>query len=95
MNPPHRIALELTTEALRTAFGPGWRVCGQLPLVLGQSTDPQPDLAVIAGSPRGETSPPTTAALAVEVADTSFKYDTTTKLAIYSAGGSPTTGYST
>ncbi len=28
-NPPHRIALELSREALRAAFGQGWRICGQ------------------------------------------------------------------
>jgi hypothetical protein len=27
MNPPHRIALEVTTEVIRAAFGAGWRVC--------------------------------------------------------------------
>src|SRR3954470_15932689 len=56
MNPPHRIALELSEEALRVAFGTGWRVCNQMPLVLGQTTDPEPDVAVIAGSARGATS---------------------------------------
>jgi Uma2 family endonuclease len=86
MNPPHRIALELSSEALRAAFGSGWRVCVQMPLVLGQSTDPEPDIAVVAGSPRGATTHPTTAALVVEVADSSFHYDTTVKLAVYSAG---------
>jgi Uma2 family endonuclease len=87
MNPPHRIALELTEEALRAAFGAGWRVCNQMPLVLGQSTDPEPDLAVVAGSPRGATAHPTTAALVVEVSDSSLRYDTTVKLNVYAAGG--------
>jgi Uma2 family endonuclease len=86
MNPPHRIALELSSEALRTAFGTGWRICVQMPLVLGQSTDPEPDVAVVAGSPRGTTAHPTTAALVVEVADTSLRFDTTVKLATYAAG---------
>lgn len=81
------IALELTTEAIRTAFGPGWRMCVQLPLVLGQATDPQPDLAVVAGTARGSTGHPTTAALVVEVADTSYRYDTTDKLAAYATAG--------
>jgi hypothetical protein len=57
MNPPHRVALELSGEALRTAFGAGWRVCVQMPLVLGQSTDPEPDVAVVAWTPRGATPP--------------------------------------
>jgi len=85
-NPPHRIALELTSEAVRTAFGHGWRVCVQMPLVLGQATDPEPDLAVVAGTPRGTTTHPTTAALVVEVADSSLRFDTTVKLAVYAAG---------
>src|ERR1700722_1419095 len=63
MNPPHRIALELTTEAMRAVFGTGWRVCVQMPLALGQTTDPCPDVAVIAGSARGTSSHPTSAAL--------------------------------
>ena len=29
MNPPHRIALELTADAIRLAFGTGWRFCVQ------------------------------------------------------------------
>jgi Uma2 family endonuclease len=87
MNPPHRIALELSEDALRAAFGTGWRICNQMPLVLGQTTDPEPDLAVIAGSPRGTSSHPTAAALVVEVSDSSLRYDTTVKLGVYAAGG--------
>jgi Uma2 family endonuclease len=85
MNPPHRIALELTAEAVRAAFGAGWRVCVQMPLVLDQSTDPEPDVAVIAGSPRGMTVHPTTADLVIEVSDTSLRYDTTAKLRTYAS----------
>jgi Uma2 family endonuclease len=86
MNPPHRVARELSENVLRAAFGTGWRVCNQMPLVLGQTTDPEPDLAVIAGSPRGATGHPTTAALVVEVSDTSLRYDTTVKMSLYAAG---------
>jgi Uma2 family endonuclease len=85
MNPPHRIGLELTTEALRLAFGNGWRICVQMPLVLGQTTDPEPDVAVVSGSPRGATNHPTTAALVVEVSDTSLRFDTTEKMNRYAA----------
>ncbi len=84
-NPPHRVALELSSDAIRTAFGAGWRVCVQMPLVLGLSTDAEPDIAVVAGSPRGTTAHPTTAALVVEVADSSLRFDTTVKLGIYAA----------
>ncbi len=49
MSPPHAITLELVEEAIRAAFGQGWRSRCQLPLVLGQDLDPEPDFAVIAG----------------------------------------------
>ncbi len=85
MNPPHAIALELTNEILRTAFGAGWRFCVRLPMVFGQSTDPQPDLAVIAGNARTANAHPTTAELIIEISDTSLRYDTTEKMSLYAA----------
>jgi len=88
MNPPHAIALELTNETLRTAFGAGWRFLVQMPMVFGQSTDPQPDLAVIAGNARTASiamAHPTTAELIVEISDTSLRYDTTEKMSLYAA----------
>jgi len=87
MNPPHSIALELSEEAVRNAFGAGWRFRIQMPLVLGQSTDPEPDIAVMPGSARGTVAHPTTAALVIEVSDTSLRYDLTVKLGAYAAGG--------
>ena len=56
MSSPHAITLELVEEALRRAFGAGWRFRIQSPLVLGQDLDPEPDLAVIAGTPRGSSA---------------------------------------
>src|SRR5262245_60685204 len=83
MNPPHAITLELVEQAIRTAFGSGWRFRSQSPLVLGQDTDPEPDLAVIAGAPRGSSGHPTTADLVIEVADSSFDFDTNEKRLLY------------
>lgn len=87
MNPPHAITFELVAEALRAVFTVGWRVRGQLPLVLGQDLDPEPDFAVLAGTARGSTGHPTTADLVVEVADTSLDFDTTEKRQLYARGG--------
>jgi len=89
MNPPHRIALELTDTAVRFAFGPGWRVCVQMPLVLGRDTDPEPDIALVRGSVRGTRAHPTTAALVIEIADSSLGYDLTTKAELYATAGIP------
>ena len=87
MNPPHAITLELVEEAIRTAFGAGWRIRSQSPLVLGQDLDPEPDFAVIAGTARGNSGHPTTAELVVEVADTSLDFDTNEKRLLYARAG--------
>ena len=87
MNPPHAITLELVEEALRTAFATGWRIRSQSPLVLGQDLDPEPDFAVIAGTPRGSAGHPTTADLVVEVADSSLDFDTNEKRLLYARAG--------
>ncbi len=41
MNPPHAITLGLVEEAVRVAFGAGWWLRHQSPLILGQDTDPE------------------------------------------------------
>lgn len=87
MDPPHAMALLVATERLRAVFTPGWVTRVQLPLVLGQSTDPEPDLAFVPGRPQDYPSHPTTAGLVVEVSDSSVKFDTTRKMSLYAAGG--------
>ena len=89
MNPPHALTMELVDLALRAAFGAGWRFRNQLPLPVGRDTDPLPDFAVIAGDVRGASGHPATAALVVEVSDTSLGYDTGEKRLIYAAAGVP------
>lgn len=88
MDPPHANALELLTEAIRAAFGAGWRFRAQLPLHVGTLTNPMPDLAVVAGQP-GNHPHPTAAALVVEVADTTLAADTTEKAEKYATAGIP------
>ncbi len=87
MNPPHALTLELVDAALRAAFGSGWRIRGQSPLVLGQDVDPEPDFAVIAGTARGSSGHPTMADLVVEVADFSLDFDTNEKRLLYARAG--------
>lgn len=83
MNPPHAIAVELVEEVIREALGKGWRVRCQLPLILGLDTDPEPDVAIIAGSARGKVDHPTTAELVIEIADTSLDFDLQVKRLLY------------
>ena len=86
-NAPHDQGVGLTEEALRTAFGRGFWVRGQMALILNQTTDPVPDVAIVAGSPRDYDVQPTTALLVVEVSDSTLAYDRTTKASLYAAGG--------
>jgi Uma2 family endonuclease len=61
----------------------------QKPLVLSQTTDPEPDVAVVRGTPQGTNTHPTTADLVVELSDTSLHFDTTTKAEWYATAGIP------
>ena len=89
-NPPHSTALTLVDAWSRTAFGPGNVVRVQMPFDILSDTEPNPDLAVVAGSPRDfAVANPTTARLIVEVADSSLFLDTTTKAEKYATAGVP------
>src|SRR5271165_3014761 len=83
MNPPHAITLGLVEETIRIAFGAGWWLRQQSPLILGQDLDPEPDLAVVPGRPRDYAGHPTTADLVVEVANSSLDFDTNEKRLLY------------
>jgi hypothetical protein len=88
MNPPHATAVSLAVEALRSAFGTGFHPRVQLPLVLSLDTDPFPDVAIVTGTARDyAVTHPTTAALVLEVADTSLDFDTTVKAELYATAG--------
>jgi Uma2 family endonuclease len=87
-NPPHSTAKHLAEDALRSIFGTGFVIRTENPIVLSQSTDPAPDVAVVTGSVRDYArSHPTTAELVVEVSDSSLDYDTTDKASLYAAAG--------
>src|SRR4051812_21367058 len=57
MKEPHACGVLLIADALAAAFGPGFTVRPQLPLDLGD-TDPEPDVAVVPGSPRDYSNTP-------------------------------------
>lgn len=89
-NTPHAKAIELAADALRAAFGPGWRIRVQLPIALEPDSEPEPDVSVVAESPRDDRDDhPSHPTLVVEVADTSIRLDRTVKARIYARGGIP------
>lgn len=84
MGSAHATAVKLAERAVERAFGPGYFARGQMPLALGERSEPEPDVAVIAGDVRDYADAhPTTAVLVVEIADTSLDYDRQTKGSLY------------
>ncbi|MBI3186110.1 MAG: Uma2 family endonuclease [Myxococcales bacterium] len=83
----HASAVRLVEHELRRVF-PGHVISVQLPLALGPSSEPEPDVSVAAGSLREFTQAhPTSALLLVEVADTTLTFDRTVKAGLYAEGG--------
>jgi len=88
MDPPHATGIEATGDVLRRALaGRAW-VREQKPLVIGDSSVPEPDLAVLGGSFHDyEGRHPSTALLVVEVSDSSLPQDRLSKSRIYAGAG--------
>lgn len=92
INIAHANCVGFVTDALTPLFAVGHHVRVQQPFwVPGAEPgcEPQPDVSVIPGARRDYTDHPTVAALLVEVADTTFFYDTTTKAELYATAGVP------
>ncbi|MEO8602515.1 MAG: Uma2 family endonuclease [bacterium] len=88
MDPPHATGIEATGHVLRRALeGLAW-VREQKPMVIGDTSVPEPDLAVLGGSFRDyDGRHPTTALLVVEVSDSSLPQDRLSKSRIYAGAG--------
>lgn len=85
-NPPHATMTAKVDYTLRNYFTQGFVVRNQLPLVLGLSTDPEPDIAIVKGSLMDYfKAHPTTAELVIEVADSTLAFDMTHKASLYAA----------
>ena len=83
-NEPHSRAVMLIQYKLMRVFGEGYLVRMQLPLILGETSKPEPDAAVVRGSFSDPVFPhPSTAELVVEISDSTLIQDQTTKAAIY------------
>lgn len=87
---PHSVAVRLAEDALRSAFGPGWEVRGQLPVALDDESEPEPDVAVCPGSSRDYLAGhPTRPVLLVEVADSRIAFDREHKGSLYARAQLP------
>ncbi len=86
----HATAVSLVENALREAFGSNYVIRIQMPLALDPDSEPEPDIAVVIGSPRDyRDAHPNTAELIVEVADSTIEYDRKRKTRLYARAGIP------
>jgi Uma2 family endonuclease len=80
-------------RVLQRLFEPADHLRPQLPLRPSQTSEPEPDIAVIAGSFEESTGVhPSTALLVVEVSDTTLRFDQEAKASLYAAAGVRNTG---
>ncbi len=87
MNPAHAASLQLVAKALEQAFGVEHCVRVQLPLHVDDCSEPEPDLAVVPGTPRDYRSHPRGALLVVEISDTTLGFDRSRKRELYARAG--------
>jgi Uma2 family endonuclease len=91
-NVPHTVAQRLVEDGLRLAFGPGYDVRPAMPLIAGDGSEPEPDVAVVRGGPRDPMrtgSHPSAAVLVVEISDTTLLTDRRRKARVYAQAGIP------
>lgn len=87
-NSPHVTGINLTAKTLRSLLTEQMHIRIQAPMALGNRSEPEPDVAVVAGTERDyEESHPTTALLIVEVSDSTLRTDRTTKAGLYARAG--------
>jgi Uma2 family endonuclease len=87
---PHAAVVTHLGRVLSTAFGAGWHVRLQAPLALDDDSEPEPDVAIVAGAALDYVAGhPSTAALIVEVADSSLRLDRRVKAELYAQALQP------
>jgi Uma2 family endonuclease len=83
----HYAAVDRVAEVLRDVFGPGYWVRSQAPMGFGAFSEPEPDVSVVAGRREDYADHPASAALLVEVSDTTLGYDRNRKASLYATVG--------
>ena len=86
----HSAGVRACQQNLERIFSGTHDVRAQMPLALGDCSEPEPDIAVVQGSYEDYAfAQPTTAVLVVEVADKSLAHDRKRKIPDYAQAGIP------
>ncbi len=84
MSSLHFSGVNVAAEVLREIFKKKHFVSVQCPINMGKTSEPEPDISIIEGKARDfKESIPKTAALIIEISDTSLLYDRGKKASLY------------
>jgi len=84
----HYTAIRKCAKALEAAFGPGWDVRTQGPVNLDDESEPEPDVAVVAGSPEDyRRAHPSHPVLTLEISLSHLTIDRVRKGSLYARAG--------
>lgn len=84
MSSLHYSGVNVAAEVLREVFKKKYFVSVQCPIDAGENSEPEPDISIIEGKARDfKEAIPKTAALIVEISDTSLLYDRGKKVSLY------------
>ena len=84
----HYTSVGLVEDALRAAFGAGWVIRSQGPVVLDDESEQEPDVAVVPGTWRDYSGEhPARPVLVIEVSDSSLSVDRERKGTLYARAG--------
>ena len=90
VGPSHYAAVRAVAETLEAVFGPGFDVREQSSIVLSDASEPEPDIAVVAGTWRDFADHHPQAAevcLLVEISDSTLRFDQGRKARSYAREG--------
>ena len=88
MKGPHATVVVLLQGALLQIFGAGYVARFQLPFVVADESEPEPDAAIVTGQARDFlVNHPTQAALIVEISDATLAFDLGAKASLYARAG--------
>lgn len=92
-NEPHIRAILLAQYKFLQIYGNSRLVCIQIPLILGDTSKPEPDISIVQGTPRDpDALPATTAELVIEISDSTLRADSDHQSRALCALKSPNTG---
>jgi len=87
---PHAAIVGHVGQVLTSAFGAAWHARLHAPIALDEDSEPEPDVAIVAGKALDYLDGhPSSAALVVEIADSSLRLDRRFKSGLYARAGLP------